>query len=360
MPKKKNKSIASQYARSFFLKPVTPKKARKEARARANTIYGPEIRDLSKEQKSYGQKARQTRGAYRNYRKDLKGAAKTANVAYDRAADSISSAVAGTNTYAESLRNRMIADSKADAANRGAAYDPTASNLAQAANLARAQSGNTLSAVLRTQGAAQAGYMADKAANARLAQRNAVLAVQGQKAQAGADKRYLKRQRGEYVAGEMSKAREADRNFFIQMRASAQPGKARRFEARQAALARAHDSAEAKKARRHANRQNKKTGGEGRQDFRQDVRQGTGHVRNTIDQWRDAHPKKVKKAEKKNEDPPTPWGSKRELRDYLAAKGYSPKEIAAIIKKVQGGGGQQKPAPKKPPKKSKSPYPNLW
>lgn len=232
-----------------FLKPLTPKRFRRESRAMANVRYRPELRSIKGEQRASKQRQRHIRKWFNQYGKSIDQAAQRTASAYQGAGQQIGQNSQAAANYAETLRQRLAQEGMADAQRRGASFDPSGSQLNAQAQLARINAANVLQGVTAAQGASQGAFMADKR---RIAKRESItqrMREQDRRRALSQERRALQRDRGEYMASLRPQAREAERNYHLGLLAARDRKAARRFERREAAKDRAFRASEAAKDR---------------------------------------------------------------------------------------------------------------
>jgi hypothetical protein len=282
MPKKrKNKQ-------SPFTKPLTAKRARKEIKAAGRLAVGPEQKIIQAERRTSKVQSRRIRDWFPQYGQAVQQAGARTAAAYQGADEKISSAADASTNYAETLRQRLAQEGMADAAKRGVAYDDSGSNVGAQAQLARINSSDTLRGVTASQGAAQAGYYADKK---RIGEREKVeqlLQEQERRRSYTQQLQDLAKRKSDTMIQEKGRLRDSERDYHLGLLAAKEPGKARKFERGQAAKDRKLSKSEAKKDRRFDRNQAKQDrkagaggdGGSGKQEAkrerkaeqRQDVR----------------------------------------------------------------------------------------
>jgi len=239
-----------KFNNSPFIKPLTRKQWRREARAMARLRYRPEIRAIRGEERASKRRQQQIRKWFDQYGQTLSDSAQRTSQAYAGAERSIAQDAQAAAAYAEQLRQRLAQEGMRDAALRGASYDPSGSEVNVQAQLARLNAANVLKGVTAAQGASQGAYLADRA---RIAERESItqqMREQERRRQLAQERRALRREQGQYMASLRPAAREAERNFYLGLLAARDRRAQRRFEAREAAKDRAFRAREAAKDRR--------------------------------------------------------------------------------------------------------------
>jgi len=271
-----------KFNNSPFIKPLTRKQWRREARAMARLRYRPEIRAIRGEERASKRRQQQIRKWFDQYGQTLSDSAQRTSQAYAGAERSIAQDAQAAAAYAEQLRQRLAQEGMRDAALRGASYDPSGSEVNVQAQLARLNAANVLKGVTAAQGASQGAYLADRA---RIAERESItqrMREQERRRQLAQERRALRREQGEYMASLRPAAREAERNFYLGLLAARDRRAQRRFEARQAAKDRAFRASEAAKDRafraKQAAKDRRFQARQNRRDRRQERRKKRGDI----------------------------------------------------------------------------------
>lgn len=233
-----------------FLKPLGKKRFRKEARSALRLAFKPAERQIEGEIRASKLGQKRTRDYFKTYGKQVDAAGASTAAAYQGAQASIGQASSAAADYAEKLRQRMASEAQEDAARRGVPYDPSGSSTMAEGNLARINAANTLSGVTGIQGAAQAGYYADKA---RIGQRESVeqrLREQARRRSLKDEKRDMVGDKAAQLAQMFATSRDSERDFYLGLKAAQEPGKGRRFDRKQSAKDRALTRNEARRDRK--------------------------------------------------------------------------------------------------------------
>ena len=241
-----------------FLKPLGKKRFRKEARSALRLAYKPAERQIEGEIRASKLGQKRTRDYFKTYGKQVDAAGASTAAAYEGAQASIGQASSAAADYAEKLRQRMASEAQEDAARRGVPYDPSGSSTMAEGNLARINAANTLSGVTGIQGAAQAGYYADKG---RIGERESVeqrLREQARRRSLKDEKRDMVGDKAAQMAQMFATSRDSERDFYLGLKAAQEPGKGRRFDRKQSAKDRSLTRSESAKDRALTQSENRK------------------------------------------------------------------------------------------------------
>jgi hypothetical protein len=146
----------------FLTKPVTHKEFRREVKANRRLEFGPQLRDLHQQQRASNLQQQRIGDWFPQYLQQVGRLNTQTNAAYDQAVQGTQADSASASAYAEKLRQRIAGENRADAATRGATYNPAVDTQAAQANVARQNSANTFTGLIRSQGASSNAYMLDK------------------------------------------------------------------------------------------------------------------------------------------------------------------------------------------------------
>lgn len=198
-----------------LVKPLTPKRLRKEEHAAQRLQFGPEGRQLHAEQRASALQQRRIADWFPQYQAQIAQAQQQSRQGYNQAVQGVQQDTGQAQDYAESLRQRMRAESEQSAAQRGATYDPTIDATAQAANLSRGQLSQNVTGMLRGQGANQNAYFSDKKRIAKGEELNQLLREAARGRSVNADLRDLASRKGAFATDYEAKARPQERDFYL-------------------------------------------------------------------------------------------------------------------------------------------------
>lgn len=291
-----NRPGGANRGKAFFTKPLTRKRAVRQAKLASRLATRPERRAIKGEIRA--EKVLQSRipDYFKQYQQAVSGAADKTAAAYGEAAKSIGASSSSAAAYAEALRQRLAGEETTDEEIRGATVGTGGSDLSKASQEARINAANVLTGVLAGQGASQAGYYADKARIGSREQVEQMLRSAARQRGVRKDLRVLGREAGDIRRQELADLRDRERDYRLGLKAAREPGKARRHSARQAGLERAFESSEAAKARRNARREaarerrtDRRTstssgggGGSARRDIGAAIREAQGEIENAV------------------------------------------------------------------------------
>lgn len=281
------------FDRSPFTKPLTRKRSRRELKAATRLAFGPQKRALKKEIKGTRLSKKRIRQYFPNYRESIGEAASRTQAAYGQAQQEIGAASQSAANFAEQVRQRMAQEAMEDAARRGVAYDPSGSQTGAQANLARMNTANVLRGVTSAQGASQQAMFADKG---RIAQREKIeqlLRADARKRSLQGERRDLLRDQGAFRADQLRQMRGEERDYLLGLMAAGEPGKARRFQAKENRKSRRFDRKQAAKNRKA---DSKGGGGSGsKKDRRQNKRETKADIARLRSKLESAKPKQQRR-----------------------------------------------------------------
>lgn len=218
-----------------YLKPLSKKTFKKEAKAALRLAFGPQERLIKGEIKGSRLAQKRAKDYFKTYGREVAGAGKTTAAAYDSAQAGITAASNTTADRSEAIRQRMAAEAQADAERRGVTYNPSGSVVGAEANLARVNAANVLSAVTGAQKASNQGYYADKG---RIGDREGIeqqFREEARRRSLKGELKTLSADKAAQVAGMLATARDSERDFYLGLQAAREPFRDRAFDASQAA-----------------------------------------------------------------------------------------------------------------------------
>lgn len=228
--KRKNQSGNTDY----ISQPLTQGQVRRQARRTARLQTQPVKRQIKAEQRASQQQSRNIGDYFNQYASELGTTGQAVADAYAKA----DAAMAGTGQsvadYAEKIRQQIAGEGRADAALRGANYDPSQDTTAAQATVSRLDS----SALLRDVNAADAASAADLYANkGTIAQREKIkqkLLESDRRRSLNQDLRDLAEKKGELRKQAESDLTQQERNFQLGQQAADLNARGQRIDAREA------------------------------------------------------------------------------------------------------------------------------
>jgi hypothetical protein len=213
----RKKSFIGQYLKhpGPLAKPLTGKRYKRELKAQRRLEFGPEQRQLASEKRAARLTTQRTGDWYDSYLNDLKRLQGQVQGAYAQAGQQVASGNAAQAGYAESLRQRLGTEDRADAKLRGANYDPSQSGTAAQAALARYSTGNTMGGLLATQGANENAYFAAERGIGHGSKVDQLLRARARGRTVNADLRDLASRKRKFAADYASQARPQERDFYL-------------------------------------------------------------------------------------------------------------------------------------------------
>jgi hypothetical protein len=284
---------------SSLVKPLTRKRLHKELRATRRIEFGPEQRQLKAEQRASRLSQQRIGDWFPQYQAEVARLGQQTVRGYGGAIGQIQGTAQQGADYAEQLRQRLRQEDEADAARRGAVYDPSGSYTAASANLARMNTAQSYTGMLGAQAANQGGYFADKERIARGEELNQLLREEARGRSINADLRDLAQRKRKFAAEYTSRVRPQERDFYLGLlqaklgdKASARSAQTSRASSKRSARQAAANRRETRRhnlqtertsqgnlrQRRRENRQEQRDGGDGGKVDRTHVQ----HMMNTL------------------------------------------------------------------------------
>lgn len=197
---------------------TSPKGMRKEIHAAANLQYNPQARQVRAEQRASNLQGYRDKSYFKQYNKSFKPLLGQTQKAYSRAGKQIDSSTGALTDYAAKLQSQLNSEAQTSANARGVGNTPDSTALKAA--LARGVTGNTLSGVVKSQGASQRSYLLDQR---RIGKREKIDALQ-QEANRGRsynqDLENLAREKGSAAAQARQQLLDANRQFYLGLKSS--------------------------------------------------------------------------------------------------------------------------------------------
>lgn len=325
-----------------FLKPIRGKRYRRELRAATRAQFRPIQRQVGGEIRASKAQSGRIRDYFKEYGKSLDPIAQRTAQAYGGAQQQIGQQSQASSQYAETLRQRLEGEARADAERRGVSYDPSGAQTNVAAQLARMNASNVLSGVIGAQGASQQAYLRDKQRIGEREKIEQLLREQARRRSFQADKREIAREKGAFRTDFRRQTRDTERDFYLGLLAARDKKAARRFAAQESAKSRRFESREAraedKRSRRYQERQaklfgDKKKGGGGGGTKGGGTKGGGGGG-----QPGSAADRKRASAYLRSGK----YKDKKDARDYLINRGVHPAVARWAVRQASKSGGKKK------------------
>jgi len=210
--KKKGKKGGGE---DWFTKTLSKKGLRREVSAAAKLEFRPQERQIEAEQRASERRQKEIPAWFKGYLDTVTGSRAATQAAYGAVGAEQGARTQKALAQDEALREKLVAEERADAAKRGVAYDPEAGESLAQASLARRNLSDAAQNLVGTQGASQYAYLTDQARIGKGEQLNQVLREQARARTLDVDLREFAQRKGEYKAAKRGELRGEEREYGL-------------------------------------------------------------------------------------------------------------------------------------------------